>query len=365
MFRLLRRLIGKANNRLLKYVHMREYRKSITSHFKELDQHRKLTKEQKKEVDEFYVSMIGRRVPLYCHEYFYSRTGVFTKEYIPKDFYHCELLPRANMVQCMKVFGDKNMCDFLLPGENIAHSILKNINGYYYYEGRPVSKDEAISLCQNMEKVIIKPSGKSKGQSVQLFSVKDGITDLKGKSIGQLFESYKKDFLVQEWVKQHKDMAALNPTSVNTIRILSYRSGMEVLIIYSVVRIGRSGSVIDNQSAGGISTTIDKDGKLGKCAFGGYAEDNIDRTDTGIILEGYQLPSYDKAIDMVKRLHLKLPFFDIIGWDVSIQEDGEPVLIEFNTAPGLSQSAFKSGMGEYTERIIKELWRKPNTWFPD
>lgn len=269
------------------------------------------------------------------------------------------------MVQRMKAFGDKNICDFLLPGENIVHSIVKNINGYYYYEGRPVSKDEAIALCQNMEKVIIKPSGKSKGQSVQLFSAKDGITDIKGKSVRQLFESYKKDFLVQEWVKQHKDMAALNPTSVNTIRILSYRSGMEVLIIYSVVRIGRSGSVIDNQSAGGISTTIDKDGKLGKCAFGGYAEDNIDRTDTGVILEGYQLPSYDKAIDMVKRLHLKLPFFDILGWDVAIQEDGEPVLIEFNTSPGLSQSAFKSGMGENTERIIKELWPKPNTWFPD
>ena len=160
-------------------------------------------------------------------------------------------------------------------------------------------------------------------------------------------------------------MAALNPTSVNTIRILSYRSGMEVLIIYSVVRIGRRGSVIDNQSAGGISKTIDKDGKLGKCAFGGYVEDNVDRTDTGIILEGYQLPSYGKAIEMVKRLHLKIPFFDILGWDVAIQEDGEPLLIEFNTSPGLSQSAFKSGMGEFTERIIKELWTKPNSWFPD
>jgi D-alanine-D-alanine ligase-like ATP-grasp enzyme len=82
-------------------------------------------------------------------------------------------------------------------------------------------------------------------------------------------------------------------------------------------------------------------------------------------LEGYQLPSYDKAIEMVKRLHLKLPFFNLVGWDVAIQENGEPVLIEFNTNPGLSQSAFKSGMGEYTERIIRELWPRPNTWFLD
>ena len=82
-------------------------------------------------------------------------------------------------------------------------------------------------------------------------------------------------------------------------------------------------------------------------------------------MAGYQLPSYEKAIEMVKRLHLKLPWFNLVGWDIAIQEDGNPVLIEFNTNPGLSQSAFKSGMGEYTERIIRELWSRPNTWFPE
>ena len=160
-------------------------------------------------------------------------------------------------------------------------------------------------------------------------------------------------------------MAALNPSSVNTMRILSYRSGLEVIIIYSVIRIGRRGSVIDNQCAGGISTTISCDGKLGTTAFGGYNSDNITKTDTGIILDGYQLPSYQKTIEMVKRLHLKLPFFNLVGWDIAIQEDGEPILIEFNSDPGLSQSAIKSGMGEYTERIIRELWPRPNTKFPE
>ena len=309
--------------------------------------------------------MIGRTVPFYCHEYFYSRTGYFTKEYIPNGFYNCELIPRANIHQLKGPYSDKNMCDFLFPGENIVHSILKNMYGYYYYEGRAVSEEEAIKLCQNLEKVIIKPSKEAEGRGVRLFSSKNGITDIDGMSVAQLFKEYKRNFMIQEWVKQHDDMAALNPTSVNTIRILSYRSGMEVLIIYAVVRIGRKGSVIDNQCAAGISTTISKDGYLNKEAFGGFSEDNIERTDTGIVLEGYKLPSYDKAVEMVKRLHLKLPFFDLVGWDVAIQENGEPVLIEFNSNPGLSQSAIKSGMGEYAERVIRELWQCPNTRFPD
>ncbi len=358
-------MFSKLLTKFLKMREMKKFEKRITRNFKKLKHHRKLSKEQIKETQDFYINLIGKEVPLYCHEYFYSRTGNFTKEYVPNNIYHCELIPKANQTQFQKAFGDKNMCDIIFHGENIAHSILKNMNGYYYYEGKPVSEEEAISLCQNMDKVIIKPSNEAHGDGVQFFSVKDGITTLSGKRIEDLFKNYDKNFLIQEWISQHKDIAALNPTSVNTLRILSYRSKMEVLIIYSVIRIGRSGSVIDNQCAGGISTTIDKEGKLGKEAFGGFSDDNITKTDTGITLEGYQLPSYDKAIEMVKRLHLKLPYFNIIGWDVAIQEDGEPVLIEFNTAPGLSQSAFSSGMGEYTERIIRELWPRPNTWFRD
>lgn len=358
-------MFGKIKTRIAKSREMKRWKVRITKNFKDLENRRKLTRAQKKEVQDFYMSMIGKKIPLYCHEYFYSRTGYFTKEYVPNNLYHVDLVPRANNHKLQSAYGDKNMCDILFSGENVAHSILKNMNGYFYFEGKPVSKEDAVRLCGNLKNVIIKPSRLSEGKGVQLFSATEGVTTLDGKSISQVFKEYKKDYLIQECVKQHKDMAALNPTSVNTMRILSYRSGMEVLIIYSVVRIGRSGAVVDNQCAGGISTTISKDGKLGKEAFGGFSTDNIEKTDTGIALEGYQLPSYDKAVEMVKRLHLRLPFFNILGWDVAIQEDGEPVLIEFNTNPGLSQSAFKSGMGEYTERIIRELWPRPNTWFPD
>lgn len=366
MGRIIDRVMNKADAILTVYKKKRMQQglqEKITRNFKDLKQHRYLTDEQKKEVDDFYISMIGKPVPLYCHEYFYSRTGVFSKDYVPKDFYTMEILQKANVYQMRDAYDDKNIYDIILAGENVVHTILKNMNGYYYYEGKSVSEEEAIRLCQNMDKVILKPAMDKHGNGVKLLSVSNGISNIDGKTIEDVFKQYRHNFLIQERVKQHKDIAALNPTSVNTMRILTYRSGMEVLIIYSVIRIGRSGQVIDNQCAGGISTTITKDGKLGRAAFGGYSEDNVLKTDTGISLEGYQLPSYDKAIGFVKRLHIKLPYFNIIGWDVSIEENGEPILIEFNTHPGLSQSAFCSGMGENTERIIRELWPRRNTMF--
>lgn len=344
---------------------LKRWKTRITKNFKDLEVRRKLTKEQKNEVQEFYKSMIGRKVDLYSHEYFYSRTGVFTKEYVPTNLYHCELLPKANKRNLSPAYGDKNICDILFPDEKQPKTILKNMNGYFYYEGKAVSREDAIRLCSDLENVIVKPTKLSEGKGIKRINIKNGIVDKTGESVAKLFEDYSKDFQIQECIQQHERMAALNPSSVNTMRILSYRSEMEILIIYSVVRIGRLGSDVDNQCAGGISTIITKDGKLGSKAFGGFSTDNIVKTDTGVVLDGYQLPSYGKAIDMIKRLHLKLPFFDIVGWDIAIGQDGEPILIEFNTNPGLSQSAFCSGMGEYTERIIRELWPKKNSLFGD
>lgn len=341
------------------------FKRKITRNFKDLEVRKKLTKAQVDEVQNFYQGMIGKKVPLYSHEYFYSRTGTFTKEYVPTNLYHCEILPRANWHPFNEAYGDKNMCDILFPKDKVAHNILKNMNGYYYLEGKAVSENEALSYCRNIDNVVIKPSMSYSGQGVQSLKVKEGITNIEGITIEQLFKDYGKNWLIQEKVKQHSAMSALNPTSVNTLRILTYRSGMDILIVYTVVRIGRIGQVIDNQCAGGISTTVDDEGKLGKYAFGGYSTDNVEKTDSGVVIDGYQLPSYDKAIAFVKDMHYRLPFFNLVGWDVAIQENGEPILIEWNNRPGLSQSAFKSGMGKYTERIITELWPRVNSRHPD
>ena len=75
-----------------------------------------------------------------------THVTVFTKEYVPNNLYHCELIPKANRFRFLDAYRDKNMLDFLLPGENVVHSILKNMNGYYYFEGKPVTEEEAKAI---------------------------------------------------------------------------------------------------------------------------------------------------------------------------------------------------------------------------
>lgn len=46
----------------------------------------------------------------------------------------------------------------------------------------------------------------------------------------------------------------------NTIRLLTYRRGNDIELMYSVIRIGRKDKIIDNESSGGVTTKINKNG---------------------------------------------------------------------------------------------------------
>ena len=325
-----------------------------------LSNRQSLTKEQKRETLRFFKELTGETVPLVWHEYFYSRTGIFAKEYIPSSLYKVSLLYRANKHGYRDAYADKNMADVLLPEVRHPHTILKNMNGYFYIGDTAVSREDAESHCWNLKDVLIKPSLGTHGDGARKLVVENGITNIDGKTIGQLFDYYKENYCIQEFIQQHDRMCALNPSSVNTIRILTYRSGMEILVLYTVVRIGREGKEIDNESAGGISAVINEDGKLGRYAFGAPGEDQVEYTDTGIRLEGYEIPSYKSVVDTVTKLHYRLPFFNLIGWDMAVGVDGEPILVEWNICTELSQSANGPAFGKYTERVIRELMQRPN-----
>ena len=134
--------------------------------------------------------------------------------------------------------------------------------------------------------------------------------------------------------------------------------------VYTVIRIGRKGMNVDNESAGGISARINSDGAIAKYAYGAPGVDKIEYTDSGVRLDGYKVPSFEQALDLVRNSHIQLPYFNLIGWDIAIEEDGSPIMIELNLNPDLSQSANGPAFGEYTEIILKDAMHRRDTWSP-
>lgn len=326
---------------------------------------RPLSKGQKADIKAYFKKHLGREVPSYWHQYYYSRNGLYSEKYIPASIYVSSIIYRLNNYPMSLAYVDKGFYDTLFPDVNRPQTIIKNVNGFYYDDKTPITKEEAISRCSNLKEAVIKPTVLGTwGQGVKLFHTDNGFVPEINISIGDLFTRYKRSFIIQSKLEQHPDLAKLNPTSVNTIRVLSYRKDDEVIILYAVIRIGRKGKVVDNETAGGIKADINlQTGRIKGPAFGSPTEKNMPQTDSGVELDNFLIPSFPQVLDFVKDLHLRLPYFRLIGWDISVDTDGNPVMIEWNKSAELSQVAHGPAFGDYTEDILASAIKEKNTLF--
>ena len=322
-----------------------------------------LTSAQKNDIQSYWKRLTGRKVPTYWHEYFYSRNGRYSEQYVPTCFYHSDIIFRLNIRQLSMAYTDKCAYDNYFSDVFRPTTIVRNINGLYFDGYQPISKEDALQRCSQLDNAVIKPSMFGKwGAGVRVFSTEGGSVS-ETETIEDLFGQFGEDFIIQEKVQQHAEMSRLNPTSLNTIRILSFLYGTEVIILYAVVRIGRKDRVVDNETAGGINADIDlASGKILDCAYGTPSEKRITHTDVGTELKGFEIPSFNQAISIVKKLHLRLPYFHLVGWDFGIDEQGRPVMIEWNRNPDLSQTAHGPAFGDMTEDVVKYALSLPDNF---
>ena len=320
---------------------------------------------QKADAKAFFKKHIGREISTDWHQYFYSRNGFWSEKYIPTSVYNTEILWRLNRFSFRYAYADKGTYDTRFYDINRPCTIIKNVNGYFFDSEHPITEAEAVERCNNLKEAIIKPTlGGTWGVGVKLIQSNDGIVTETNQSIKDLFASYKQSFIVQERLEQHPGLAKLNPTSLNTIRVMSYHRGGEVIILYAVIRIGRKGQIIDNETAGGIKADIDlQTGRIKGSAMGSPTEARMAMTDVGTPTDGYQIPCFDKVLEVIKEMHIRIPYFNLIGWDMSVDKDGKPTLIEWNSAPQLSQVGHGPAFGDLTEEILDEAMSRKNTRF--
>lgn len=324
-----------------------------------------LTKGQEADIKAYFKKHFNREVPTYWHQYFYSRNGLYSVKYIPASIYSSSIIYNLNNYQFSLAYVDKGFYDTLFPDVNRPQTFVKNVNGLYYDDKNAISREEAVERCSSLKAAIIKPTVLGTwGKGVKLFHTENGFIPELNMSVSDLFSNYKNSFIIQNKLEQHPDLARLNPTSVNTIRVMTYRRDNEVIVLYAVIRIGRLGKVIDNETAGGIKADIDlQTGRIKGPAFGSPTEPNMPQTDSGVTLDNYQIPSFPQILDFVKNLHYRLPYFRLIGWDISVDADGNPVMIEWNRSAELSQVAHGPAFGDYTEEILYKALHEKNTRF--
>ena len=175
--------------------------------------------------------------------------------------------------------------------------------------------------------------------------------------MSKFYDSLEESSICEEFIKHHDDMNLLNPATVNTVRFLSIRKDDGVEIISASLRIGNNKErIVDNMRKGGIGAQVDlKTGII--ITFGHDYDGNtfIEHPATGCRILGFQLPNWDKALELVKTAHSKLPQCALLGWDIALTQTGADI-IEANTAPGplLTQFMDLEPKGEQVIAMMKK-----------
>lgn len=135
-------------------------------------------------------------------------------------------------------------------------------------------------------------------------------------------------YLLQETVVQHTVLQKLNPSCVNTLRIVTISDGHQIQYLSGIIRMGIGNSITDNITSGGIGCGIQDDGFLMKEGFDGTLR--LDRhPDTGVCFDGFKIPWYEEAKLLARLMHQSFHCFFMIAWDIAITETG-PLVIEAN-----------------------------------
>ena len=286
------------------------------------------------------------------YEEFYTRmNGIRSERYIPMDIYYFYILPALNRADFINAYIDKNIYSNLFPDVNQPKTIVKRINGKTYCMGREFDLSEAIEYVVGIDTdLIIKPTVETaNGDGVDLLQSRDC------EELRRIFNEYGLNFIVQEKVQQHPGLSVLNPTSLNTYRIFTYRTleGHYVLLPFQFVRFGSLGSIKDNTSGGGQHAALSNDGFVSDQVFK-FKSFHVGSLYEMKGLKDYQVPMFAESCDMALKMHPRLPYFDFVGWDISVDISGKPVFIEFNLLPSVEGPQLFAGpmFGDYLEEVI-------------
>lgn len=166
----------------------------------------------------------------------------------------------------------------------------------------------------------------------------------------------KNRIFLEELVNQHSEMNKLCDKSVNTMRIMTFNNYGKPQILWMGLRVGNGINAIDNFHAKGMAVNIDVNtGKLIGNAIDKDLNEYVEHPVTHVKFDGFQIPCFEEAKDMVLKASLESDKILVVGWDVAISDKG-PVIIEGNRRPGFDiVQVLSGGRIDIVNNVLKDV----------
>jgi len=242
-------------------------------------------------------------------------------------------------------FNNKVICQEILE-QHIRmpkNYFIKNKGILYDFEQGMKSYEDVLDCLIKNIKLVIKPFALGKGNGVHVLYYDKECYYIDSKEVAEeeciAFLKSRDGYIVSEFIHQHRYADQLFSETANTIRVVTIRDidTHRFKIYFAVQRIGTASTIpVDNGSKGGLVAKIDLEkGTLSEARCLHDLNVYTCHPDSGNPIEDVCIPDWDSVKEEILALCEKLPYMDMIAWDVMITEEGI-CIIEANTSSGVN-----------------------------
>lgn len=293
--------------------------------------------------------------PYYTDYKVFKKLIGFDARYVPDDIQIPYIIKSLNPPAHILALEHKGLYPILYKGMNLPKTLVVCINGVLFdAEMNIVTTSESVTLLKAVDKCIVKPTSFSGcGSGIKIISTES----IQKTEVNEYITEYKGNFIAQRLVKQSSQMSKLSKNSLNTFRISTLFINGKFSVCSITCRVGMGDSYLDNVATGNVMVGVKMDGQFMKYAYDSRYGKHT-KTDTGVIFSKFKIGAIDKMLAFVEQHHKKnLPHCGFIGWDIALDENEEPVMIEVNlygAGVHFEQLAVEAPLyGDRTDEVIE------------
>lgn len=313
-----------------------------------------LSLEEKREVDSVWsIFPVKSEWNYMYHSTFKSLYG-FDKHFVPSCCYYPYILRSLNRTKEYEILEHKGLSQLYLHDIPQPYTPLRIINGIAYdCDYKPLKNyafiDYLLDINKSQELIVKQAKDTCCGLNIKFIPI--GSTQ---SAIRNILNEFNTDIIVQTIIKQSPVTALLNPTSVNTFRISTLNLNGYISPVSVMIKAGSKGHKVDNVGGGngGALVGVAEDGYVSQKGFSSVGE----------LVKTPLLPKVNisEIKDFAVMCHNKLPHIGVVGWDIALDEENKPLMIEANLHwSGITGEQIVSGpfFGERTGEVISYITR--------
>ncbi|MBR5087623.1 MAG: hypothetical protein IKX31_11540 [Muribaculaceae bacterium] len=269
-------------------------------------------------------------------------------DYVPPYLFYNYFLPSHTIIGKSDFSNDKLTQYRLFKSKGVPTPRVIAV----YKKGKLYNLDNELidinSLNSSSSRLFIKPFNGSGGKGILVFDKINGKYYINDMHVtAELMKKELKNncsYIFQEKVQQCDELNQIYPHSLNTIRVITHEFDTGIKVCYCILRLGRGGKCVDNNTQGGMSVNI----QIETGYFSDYAitEHGLEKfyrhPDTGFVFKGNRINNWKQVLNEITEIASMFSGFGAIGWDFAISQSGVQ-LIEMNLGYGIDHVQISCG----------------------